>query len=79
MNLEESFVHIDIDLNHEDQKKIDQCIKQQEQLDTLGKKANSKLNSTKIFGVDWKYIWKNEIVNPEDRDIKKLRVPLSKK
>ena len=27
MNLEESFDHIDIDLNHEDQKTIEQCIK----------------------------------------------------
>ena len=48
-------------------------------LDAQGKKADEKLNSTKILGANWKQIWKSEIVNPGDTDIKTLKVPLIKK
>ena len=45
----------------------------------LMEKADQKLNNTKIFGVNWKQIWLNQIVKAGDRDIKKLRIPLSLK
>ena len=40
MKQNEPFDHIDIDLDLEDQKIIEKCIKEQENLDTLGKKAD---------------------------------------
>ena len=77
MKLKAPFDSLEIDLNDEEKKLIQDCIKKQIDFDSRGKNANQKLNEIKICGAKWKQLWKEGIITFGDTDIKTLKLPLN--
>ena len=77
MKLNAPFDFLDIELDDEEQKLIQDCIKMQIDFDNQGKNANQKLNETKICGANWKYLWQEGVITYSDINIETLKIPLN--